>query len=650
MKRHIAVLFFLSSILLSAQEFSTSYGITKPDLSTNLYTADSTANAIVIYEYGNSFFNKKTFRLNTEIKRKIKILKKEGIENANIEIVLYNNKKASEKVKDIKGKTYNLKNGELETTLLEKTSIYKEKHNDNITIVRFPMPSVSVGSVFTYSYTIESPFMNKYKEWYFQEHIPKLYSEYNTSIPANYEYNIKLVGSLPLNDKSSELEHNCLEVGRGGYSDCTVSKYVMKDIPAFKTEDFMTTKDNYLSRIEYELSVFKDFNGNVENITKTWKSVDQELKDDINFGHQLSKKSRVKKILPESIIQIEDELEKAKAIYQYVLDHYRWNDDYGRYDVSIKELINNKSGSAFEINLLLENLLSREGYAVFPILLSTRSKGLATKLYPVLSDFNYLILKTTINGNDYFIDATNPYLAFGEIPFKCLNQYGRLFDFKNESRWEDIFISEYSTRQYRIQLVLNEEQKLVGTASSVFKSYPSHFYKKMYDESDAEQYLNHLKTRYSNAKIDTFEVLTTNKNDDTFEDKADLVYENEFIGDKVFLNPFIVKFFNKNPFKLQKRTYPIDFGHKNLFVFSMEIDLKDQLRVVEVPEQITLALPNRSGSLIFNIVEKDSKLIVYLKVRFDKAIYGPEYYDALKQFMAKVIEVQNNTLVVLKKL
>ena len=38
--------------------------------------------------------------------------------------------------------------------------------------------------------------MTKYQPWYFQGPDPVLYSEYNTSIPGNYEYNIKLVGSI----------------------------------------------------------------------------------------------------------------------------------------------------------------------------------------------------------------------------------------------------------------------------------------------------------------------------------------------------------------------------------------------------------------------------------------------------------------------
>ena len=72
--------------------------------------------------------------------------------------------------------------------------------------------------------------------------------------------------------------------------------------------------------------------------------------------------------------------------------------------------------------------------------------------------FNYLILKTTIDGKDYFLDATEPYLSFGELPFRALNQYGRLMDLEDGSYWEDIEIKDYSTRLHTIQINSFEEK------------------------------------------------------------------------------------------------------------------------------------------------------------------------------------------------
>ena len=191
----------------------------------------------------------------------------------------------------------------------------------------------------------------------------------------------------------------------------------------------------------------------------------------------------VKKVLSSEIASLNNDLNKANAIYQFVLDNYKWNKKSERYDVSIKNLLKEKVGSAFEINLLLENLLSSEGFKVYPILVSTRSNGLATKIYPVLTDFNYVILKTTIDAKDYFLDATDPYLSFGELPFRCLNQYGRLIDFEDGSYWENIAVDKYSSRQHRIELSTFEDDVFTGMIKSKFTGYHAHNVKQNYNEN-----------------------------------------------------------------------------------------------------------------------------------------------------------------------
>ena len=128
-----------------------------------------------------------------------------------------------------------------------------------------------------------------------------------------------------------------------------------------------------------------------------------------------------------------------------------------------------------------------------------------------------------------------------------------------------------------------------------------------------------------------------------------MTMEPELIGNKIYLNPFIIKFFEENPFKLQERTYPIDFGYKDTYNYVMKINLGDNLKVLEIPGAINYALPNKSGSFIFNVESKDNELILYFKVKFDFAIYAPEFYSYLKSFMNKVVETQKNTIIVLEK-
>lgn len=651
MKYFALVLAFFTSFTFTGQSVFNSEGasVTKADLETNYYEKDSTANALVIYEYGNSYIDKNSFKLKTEITKKVKIFNRNGFDKANLEIFLYNNKNKKEKVSDLRATTYNLENGSVTKTKLKNSEIFEEKYNENYTIVKSTFPNIKEGSVIIYSYTLESPFVFKYKGWSFQEDIPKLYSEYNTSIPGNYEYNIKLVGFLKLFHQDSNIRHNCLSVGNGGYANCTDTRYIMKDIPAFIEEDYMTTKSNYLSRIEYELKVFRGFDGRVDNITKNWKTTDKELKTDNNIGRQLGKSGGLKNLLSDSIINENDELKKASKILEYVQNNYTWNGKHNLFkDNSVKNLIKEKSGSASEINILLHNLLEENDINVKPVLISTRNNGLPTKLFPVISEFNYLIVAATINNEQYFLDATDEYLSFGEIPFKCLNHYGRLLDFKDASSWIDISDEKVSSRFYKAELSIDAEANISGIISSKSTGYHGLPLKRSY-YSNSNQYLEYFKETYVNLDFLDHKVLSEGKTSYEFEEEFEIVYESDITANNIYLNPFLFKFFTENPFKLQERTYPIDFGYKDAYLYMLKLEIGDAYEILETPEDCVLKLPNNTGSLTFTTTVNENSVLLYFKFNFTQSYYEPQYYDSLKTFFGKIVDVQKNSLILLKK-
>ena len=646
--------YLICAILLSINIYSQSvfnsenFTVTSADLETNFYEKDSTANALVLYEYGNSYVDDRDFRLKTEIKKKIKIFNKQGFNKATIQIYLYNKDRRREKVTNIMATTYNVENGLVTKTQLNENDIIEEVYNENNSIIKFTFPNLKEGSVINYSYMIDSPFMFKYKEWDFQEDIPKLYSEYNTSIPGNWEYNIRLVGYLNLTNMEESIEKTCLEVGNGGKANCINTIYRMKDIPAFIMEDFMTTKENYLSRLEYELKTFKDFRGLTNNYTKTWKTVHSEIKSDKNLGKQLGNNSYTKELLPSNITDELDVLKKATDIYKYVQTNYTWNEKYSIWnDVSVKDLINNKSGKVSEINMLLYNLLESQDFDVTPVLISTRDNGLPTKLYPVISDFNYLIVQIKINDNTYLLDATDKYLAFGQLPFRCLNQYGHLLDFKTNGSWIDLNPTNITTTHYRVDLKLEDNDILLGKINANTIGYHALPIKKKYYDNKID-YLKKYKEKYHSIIFLNHTVSSEDKTSYEFLEEFEIEYQAENIGGNLYINPFLFKLMDENPFKLQERTYPIDFGFKDTYLYTLKIDLNENYDVLETPEDLNIGLPNNKGLLIFTTKVVDNSILMYFKFNFKEAIYNPDYYESLKMFMGTIIDVQKNSLLVLK--
>ncbi|MGR7814614.1 DUF3857 domain-containing protein [Lacinutrix undariae] len=648
MKYFVQILLLLCALNLQAQtDFNASeYNVSRNDLITNHFENDSTAGALVIYEKGYSYIDKHDFRLKTEIKKKIKILNANGFGKATVAIYLYYNKRNKEKISNIRAITYNLDGEKVSTIKLEDDQIYTEAYNKNHTAIKFTLPAIKEGSVITYSYELDTPFIYKYRPWNFQSDIPKLYSEYITSIPGNYEYNAKLVGGLKFSDRSVAYERECLKTNYGASANCNISTYKMENIPAFIEESYITAKQNYLSRIEYELEVYRGFDGRIDNISKTWKDADKEFKLNDNLGHQLGKGNYAKTLLTAQITNADTPLQKAQNIYKYVQDTYTWNNSYSK-EVKVKDLVSEKSGNVKEINILLHNLLENEGFKVYPVLSSTRKNGFPTKLYPIITDFNYLIVQVEIDGKTYLLDATDKYLDFGMLPFRCLNLTGRLLDFKNGSRWIDIEANKMSIVRNKVELSLNKNQELSGTISSVNSGYHALPLKKSYFES-SENYLKYFENTYPNIQFLDHSVSTENQTSFDFKETFTVNSQLETIGGNIYLNPFLFKVISENPFKLQERTYPIDFGYKDAYLYSFEIKT-DGYDVVEIPKDLNLSLPNGKGTLIFTTKQTDNSVMIYFKFNFTDAIYGASYYSVLKAYMGKIVDIQKNSLILLKK-
>ncbi len=650
MKHTIITLFAFFFVLQGVSQSNLeTYSVSRQDLEMTAYEKDSTATALVLYEYGNSYVDDKTFDLKTEVKRKIKILKKDGFNKSIITVQLYNNDKRKERFENLIATTYNLTDGTVKSNKLMVTDIYRETYNQNYKLVKFTLPNVQIGSIITYSYTIISPFMFKFNGWEFQDDIPKLYSEYNTSIPANYEYNIKLVGVLKLFDQKRDIKYGCLTVGNGGSADCTVSKYIMKDVPAFITEEFMTTRENYLAKIDYELKTFQGFDGTKNHYTKTWRTVDKELRTDGDLGRQLSKSSIAKSLLRQITIDEASPLNKAEAIYKYVQDEFTWNEKFDIFSsVSLKDLINEKSGNVSEINILLHNLLKESGFEVLPMLLSTRKNGLPTQIYPVISDFNYLVVQVKVDGNTYLLDATDDYLPFGQVAFRALNQYGRLLDFKNGSYWETITPLKTSSVQYRFVLEMDDVGFISGKASVKKSGYHAMSDKKTYYRNSAAHFKRFDDT-FPDIQFEDYDVLSEGKDSFEFEEEFSVGMDTEDIGGSVYIDPFLFKFFTKNPFNLQHRTYPIDFGYKDAYLYNFKIKVPENYEVVEIPDVFEKKLPNNKGQLNMQVKQENNVVSVYFKIKFNEAIYPSSYYSALKDFMSHVLRLQTKSLIVLKK-
>lgn len=648
--------FLLLLVISAVQAQNFEYGKHKPaDFLNDKPTIDSTANAEVLQEFGSGRIqrddNTGEMYLDYTYHVKIKIFNKEGFSQGDIKIPLnvYNN--IADEIREIQATTYNHDAGTISKSELDLKQVFKENRTKYEKLVKFTMPNLKPGSVIEYTYKIRRQSIFNFASWEFQIDIPKVYSEFVAFIPGNYNFNVSLKGVQKLTSQNGVIEKECLRIN-GTPIDCSKMTYVMKNIPAFQEEAYMTAASNFKSAINFELSDVQFLRGGKANITKSWKDVDYELTSDGKFGGQMKRKDLFVAKMPEILKNSSDSLSKAKAVFNYIKEQIKWNNYRGKYaEKDVKKALESHSGNIGDINLGLISALSAAGFNPEAVILSTRQNGIVNNLYPVISEFDYVIAKVNISGTDYLLDASEPLLPFGLLPLRCLNGKGRVIAFKKPSYWYDLKASQKESAKYNLIGTLGADGKIKGTLYIYSNGYSAFYKREQIEEAGSvENFVQRFDDRVANLSIVKHEINNIDSLDNALVEKYDVVL-NHYDGsdyNKLFFNPNFLNPINTNPFNLNERSYPVDMGAPTETRISMIISLPQNIVLTAPVKDISMGLPENGGRYQTFTKSEDNTLNFSSLFQLNKPIYAPEEYLSLKEFYSKIIQQQKIDLVLQK--
>lgn len=618
------------------------------ELKMTVYDKDSAATAVVLYEHANRYpdrDNDETPR--TDYYYRIKIFDKSSFDLADITINLYK----KQQVKDIKAVTYNLnENGTMIRTNLLKEDIFTSKEDENWVAKKFTLPNIKEGTVIEYKYSILSPYLS-INDWYFQSEIPKIRSDFDASILGNYQYNIKIIGFLKLNKDAPSIDKKCVKIEGIGEGACAVYSYGMNNIPAFVEEDYMLSKKNYISRVSFDLKSLTSYRGDVKNLTTTWKQADKSLKNQF-FNNQTSKKNFFKKSIPESILTTENTLEKAKKVFQFIQNHFTWNEKYWtNKDAKVKKAFQEKTGDVGEINLALYNSLRAANIDANLVVLSTRSNGIPTKLFPVIYDYNYVIVKSIIDKETYYLDATAKLLPFGQVPIRTLNGEAKIINFKEKSSWAALNPKYKSSLNVSAKLILDEEGVFIGDLMFRRNGYFASKIRAAISSKSEDDYLESFETKNPDLEVDDYTVINLKEPEKNLEEKFKVRLEmDENLGNKIRINPFLFNRLKENPFKLKERNYPLDFAYARRTNYFLQLEVPENYTILELPEQKAISLPNNGGNFILRAIKKENIIKIYVRLNILKSAYSVKEYYALKEFYKQIVLAEKSYVVLEKKI
>ena len=315
------------------------FGKITPEDFTLKQAYDTGASAVVIADIGSSVLRRKPKRMVftglQAYQPESKSLNKNGFDaakEADITFTPVQNGGAEEKLDDLKAITYNLENGKVVETKLEAASVFKDKLDKNHFIKKFTMPAVKEGSVIEYSYTLKSDFIENLQPWYFQSEYPCLYSSYEVGIPEFFNYVTIGQGYLQPEIKTDSYRSNFrIMIPGGADHDENLSmegavntrKWIVRNIPALRTESYTSSIKNYIGGVEFQLSSYQFRGGIAHDQMGNWTLLGQKLMENEYFGGTLSKNNNwldddLKTITKGATTK----LEKAHRIFAYVRDNH----------------------------------------------------------------------------------------------------------------------------------------------------------------------------------------------------------------------------------------------------------------------------------------------------------------------------------------
>ena len=198
---------------------------------------------------------------------------------------------------------------------------------------------------------------------------------------------------------------------------------------------------------------------------------------------------------------------------------------------------------------------------------------------------------------------------------------------------------------------LSEDGSIEGSCRSVKTNHSALSYRNRYNNSDENDFLEKLENKYDGLEVSDFKVNNLVELTKPIIEIYKFAIDNQtdIIGDKIYFSPLFFLKSKENPFKLEKREFPVDFGYPSTSLYRFTINLPEGYKVESVPKAEAFALPENFGLFKYNLSHNESTIQLLIETKINSPIISSLYYEALKAYFNKLIEKENEQIVLTKK-
>ena len=590
----------------------------------SVYGPDSTVSAAILCEYG--VWDPNLFSFTWVIR--YKIFKREGLDYLILSVPVSNKG-------GVKGMVFNMEGKKITKSKLTRESIYQERVIGGYTRLRVAPPDAREGSVVDISFTMNSlPSI-----WRFQKEIPVLWSELVIPPSQYVTFNKRFQGFEGLYQSSS-------------------SRWVAKDMPPFHAEPYINSRYNYMTAILIELAEINipptsNSSGYYRSYATSWDQVADYFNDDPDYGVILRSPDLFLNEAAENIrASSTSEEELVINALQHIRGQVRWDETEDLYPSSKLKSIyqNDHVGTAADMNFLFLKLLDKLDVESYPMVMSLRNEGFINPMFPSISKFNYTVSYVKIGDQFKVIDAADKYYPYDLLNRNCLNSGGFLLK-KEGGEWVEIKPGKSEENKVSCTLAMSQDGILEGALQLQHVDYASTYFRKEQEEySTDDEYLEAFEKENPSLMVLDYSKQGQDQEGAPVTETMEIEIDGnlESAGESIILDPIVIGKMEENPFKLEKREYPVDFGHGLSESYFMSVILPEGYEITQMPEPIQLVTTDKSGIFQYQAAQNGNMLQVMYRLSINKPVFLQEEYLELKTFFSLVVQKQSEPVVITK--
>lgn len=546
-----------------------------------------------------------------------------------------------DRISGVRANTYNLENGKVKSTSVNRSDIFTEKLSEYVEVQKFAMPNVSNGSIIEYKYNINTQRFFDLDTWFIQAEIPVKYNKFHIEYPEFFNYRKDTRGEfsqrIKTNHKNTDFRFRNI-----------VDEVIYENVPPLLEEPFVQNADNLRTSIRYELQEYNDPGFGYQNYSLTWSQIVKDLFDSSDYGGELKGNNFLNHDVS-NFADFENDQAKIESIFEFVQQNYTWNRKTGLYpENGTRKTYNEKSGNGTDLNFILISMLEKSGFNAYPIVLSTVDNGMLN-FFPSKQKLNHSITGVMLGNEFLMMDPIDKYSKVNMLPTRDLNFTGYMI--MDGGSYKEIELINSQTSE--VKSILNYEIK-DNLVDGVFVQTRTNYYAmndlnlRSRNESNFDQI---VLSRYDYDGKD-FNFYENTKGDAIryqiqFEDEKAI----EQIGNKMFIKPLLFTATTSNAFqfKNEERRYPLEFGSPFTYSTTAQFTIPEGYEIESLPQTQQVLLPQNVGGFQIDFKNENDKVIVQRVLHIGYSLLPQNFYVDIKNMYEKMIESENQQIILQKK-